>query len=205
MAGGGKKNILAVDDNITTLAELRTILQGSFEVHLAKNAELAKKILHTVEIDVILLDLEMPGLSGMEFLDAIHNNTSFYFIPIIIVSSHGTGDFIVKAKMRGASDFVVKPVNHKTLLEKIYSVLKLARKKASRETLARKLNILETACTMGISGRIVELVAELEQVYCEIAIDLEIVEICKNAKEGNYKDAAAKIGKLIKNLNENRL
>jgi FixJ family two-component response regulator len=147
----------------------------------------------------------MPGLPGMEFLDAIHTNTSFYFIPIIIVSSHGTGDSIVRAKKRGASDFVVKPINQKILLEKIYSVLKFARKKTSRETIARKLNILETACTVGISGRVVELVAELEQVYCEIAIDLEIAEICNNAREGSYTIAAGKISKLIKNLNENRI
>ena len=195
-----KKNILVVDDNLATLAELRTILEGSYEVHLAKNVEQAKTILHQTLIELILLDLEMPGMSGMDFLDAIHNNTSFYYIPIIIVSAHGTGDFIVKAKKKGASDFIVKPCNPKKLLEKIYSVLKTARKKMSREVLARKLNILETACTMGQGSRVTEIVTELEQVYCDIAVDLELTEICKSAGTGDYKTAVKKITILLKDL-----
>ena len=195
-----KKNILAIDDNLTTLAELRTILEGSYEVHLAKNAELAKKILHTAPIDLILLDIEMPDMSGIDFLDGIHTNTSFYFIPIIIVSSHGTGDLIVKAKKKGASGFVVKPCNPKTLLEKISAVLKAARKKISHEVLARKLNILETACAVGQNSRIIELISELEQVYCDIAVDLELTEICKAAGSGNYKVATKRISALLKDL-----
>ena len=195
-----KKNLLAIDDNLSTLAELRSILEGSFEVHLAKDAGVARTILHKTPMDIILLDLEMPGMPGMEFLDAIHNNTSFYFIPIIVVSSHGTEDMIKKAKKNGASDFVVKPCNPKTLIEKINSVLKTARKKMSREVVARKLNILETACNTQQTSRINEIITELEQIYCEISIDLIIAEICSSAEEGNYKEAAKKISALIKDL-----
>ena len=195
-----KKNILVVDDNLSTLAELRTILEVSFEVFLAKSAEDAKKILHASPIDLILLDLEMPGMPGIEFLDAIHNNTSFYFIPIIIVSAHGTGDLIVKAKKNGASDFIVKPCNPKTLIEKINSVLKLARKKISTEILARKLSILETACTMGQYSRVTDLVQELEQVYSTIAVDLELAEICNCAGSGDYKNAIKRISALLNDL-----
>jgi len=195
-----KKNILAVDDNLVTLAELHTILEGSYEVHLAKDAQLAQSILHKTPIDLILLDLEMPGMSGMDFLDAIHNNTSFYFIPIIIVSSHGTEDSIKRAKKKGASDFIVKPCNPKTLIEKINAVLKTARKRMSREVVARKLNLLQTACTNKQSSRVSEIIAELEQIYCEIAIDLELAEICTTAEEGKYKETAKKISVLLKDL-----
>jgi DNA-binding NtrC family response regulator len=195
-----KKNILVIDDNLTTLAELRIMLEGSFEVYVAKDAKLAQSILHKAPIDVILLDLEMPGMSGLDFLNAIHNNTSFYFLPIIIVSSHGTEDSIKKAKKNGASGFIVKPCNPKSLIDKINSVLKTARKKISKEVLARKLNIIETACATGQGARIIELVNELEQVYCDIAIDLELAEIYKEAVSGNYKKTADRITALIKDL-----
>ena len=107
---------------------------------------------------------------------------------------------IKKAKKNGASDFVVKPCNPKTLIEKINSVLKTARKKMSREVVARKLNILETACNTQQTSRINEIITELEQIYCEISIDLVIAEICNSAEEGNYKEAAKKISALIKDL-----
>jgi len=200
MADTTKKNILAIDDNLTTLTELRVILESTYEVYLAKDAEVAKKILHSATIDLILLDLEMPGMSGIDFLDAIHNNTSFYFIPIVIVSAHGTGDIILRAKKKGASDFIVKPCNPKTLLEKVASVLKIARKKISREILARKLNILETACTANQGSRVMEIIAELGQVYCDIAVDLELSEICTSAESGDYDETAKKISTLLKAL-----
>jgi len=195
-----KKNILAVDDNLTTLKEFNTILKDSFDVHLAKDANQAQTILYTTQIDLILLDLEMPGMSGLEFLDAIHNNTSFYYIPIIVVSAHGTGDIIVTAKKKGVSDFVVKPCNPKTLIEKIYTVLKTAKKRMSREVLARKLNILETACSMAQSSRVSEIITELEQVHCDIAIDLELAEICKSAESGKYQATVKKISAVLKDL-----
>ena len=193
-----KKNILAIDDNSVSLTVINTILEGSYKVYLAKNTELATKILHAEPIDLILLDLEMPDMPGIDFLDAIHNNTSFYYIPIIIVSSHGTEDLIVKAKKKGASGFVVKPCNPKTLIDKIEATLKIARKKISWEVLARKLNILETACIMKQNSRISEIINELEQVHCDIAVDLELTEICKNARAGDYKMVTKKISALLK-------
>jgi PleD family two-component response regulator len=195
-----RKNILAIDDTLTALTEIRAILQSSYEVHLAQDIESAKTILHTKPIDLMLLDLEMPDMPGIQFLDAIHTNISFYFIPIIVVSAHGTEDLIVSAKLKGASDFVVKPVNPKILTEKVQTVLKLARKKLSREIISRKLNILETACTMNQASRVNEIVGELEQVYCDIAVDLQLAEICGIAGSGDYKTAIKKIASLIKDL-----
>ncbi|GHV84639.1 hypothetical protein AGMMS50230_02470 [Spirochaetia bacterium] len=200
MLENAKKTILAIDDDITILTLLRTILEGTFEVCLAKNAEIAMKILHTTRIDMILLDMKMPGLSGIELLDAIHQNTSFYYIPIIVVSSCGTPDVIVPAKKAGASDFIVKPIVPRTLLEKIHSTFKISAKKINHDILSRKLIILETACEQGKSSRVEEVVDELSQVYYNIATDLEIAEICKCAREMNYNLAAKKISKLLSGL-----
>ena len=86
-----RTTILAIDDDITILTTICRILEGSYEVGLAKNLDIAKTILQTTSVDLILLDMEMPGASGMKFLETLHDDPSYYHIPVIIVSSHGTG------------------------------------------------------------------------------------------------------------------
>ena len=200
MMDNKRRSILAIDDDITALTAIRTVLEGTFDVSLAKNADMAKNILHSAEIDMILLDLEMPGLPGMEFLSAIRNNTSFYHIPVIVVSSHGMADIIVKARKAGANDFVVKPIAPKALLEKIHSVLKVSRKKINRETLVRKLSMLETCCVMGQGRRADDLIDELEMMFCDMAVDLEVAEICKHTRAAQYPQVIQEIKQLTSKL-----
>ena len=195
-----KKTILAIDDDITILATMRGILEGTYDVSLAKNLDIAKTILQTIEVNMILLDMDMPGLSGMDFLDELQKSDSYYHIPVIIVSSYGTADVIVEAKKGGASDFVVKPIVPKTLLGKIHSVFKTARRKITHESLVRNLKFLETTCLMGKSSNVEEIITNLEHVYCDKAIDLEIAEICKHARNMDYSLVAEKIKPLLANL-----
>jgi response regulator RpfG family c-di-GMP phosphodiesterase len=195
------KTILVVDDNIPTLTTMRTILEGTFEVCLAKNSDIAMTILDSTRIDLILMDMEMPGLSGIDFLNVIHQNPSYYYIPIIIVSSHGTANVIVDAKKAGAKDFVVKPVTPKTLLEKVHSCLQNSTRRINKDSLMRMLSMLETACKQGKSSRVEEMVVELEKVHYNMTADEELAEIRKNAKDLDYLRASERILILIeKNL-----
>jgi response regulator RpfG family c-di-GMP phosphodiesterase len=196
-----KKTILAVDDTIAVLTTIRTILEGVFEVCLAKSTDIAMTVLNTTEIDMILLDMEMPGVSGIEFLKELQRNPSFYYIPVIIVSSHGTPDVIIEAKKAGARDFVVKPIAPKILLDKIHTVLKTSPKKINHDVLVRKLALLETACRQGKSFRVEELVGELEQVHHNINTDGKIAETCKYAMEMEYNLAIENIKKLLSSMN----
>lgn len=192
-----KKNILVVDDNITSLTTLRTILEGVFEVCLAKSPEIGMTILDTRRIDMILLDMEMPQVSGLDFLKVIRKTPAFYRIPVIIVSSHGTADTIIEAKKAGAQDFVVKPINPKALLEKVNATFKMTPRRISRDALLRQIAILESACKMGKSARVEEVVGVLEQVYYNIAVDRLLADICRYAKALDYNVAAEKAGSLL--------
>ncbi|MDR0553692.1 MAG: response regulator [Treponema sp.] len=122
MAEYNRETILAVDDNVTSLTEIRTILEETYDICLAKSAELALTILRTIPVDLILLDMNMPGISGIDFLALIRKDPSYCHIPVIIVSAHGRRDVIIEAIKMGANDFVVKPVDRKVLREKILSV-----------------------------------------------------------------------------------
>jgi putative two-component system response regulator len=120
---GVKKIILAIDDMPMNLAALRTILHDNFDIRLAKSAKLALTILNTVKADLILLDIEMPEMSGFEFLECLQNNPELRYIPVIFVTSHENPEFTVRASASGAKDYVVKPIVPEILLNKINAVL----------------------------------------------------------------------------------
>ena len=197
-----KKTILAVDDDITILTSIRNALEGSFDISLAKNIEIAKTILSKAVVDLILLDMDMPGMSGLDFLEILHEDHSFYHIPVIIVSSYGTPNIILDAKNKGAVDFVVKPVSPRILLAKIHSSLKNMRTRINKMGLFRKLQVLESSCVIGKSSRVEEIVRDMEQFYCDLDTDARVCEICMHAREMEYNVVNEKIKQLLSNLSE---
>jgi DNA-binding response OmpR family regulator len=154
-------------------------------------------ILDTTKVDMILLDMEMPKVSGLDFLKQLRKSPAFYHIPVIIVSSHGTADIIISAKKTGAKDFVVKPINPKTLLEKVHAAFKISPQRISRESLLKQLAILEIACRQGKSARVEETIGVLEQVYYNMSADKLIGEICRHARGLDYNLAAEKVAYLL--------
>ncbi|MDR1901939.1 MAG: response regulator [Treponema sp.] len=118
-----KKLILVVDDMVTDLVSERAILEKQFNVRICKSVGTALKMLETLNIDLILLDIEMPGMSGFEFLHTIKKFRKYWSIPIVIVSSHNSEEVFSYALKQGADDCVSKPINSEELLGKIQKVL----------------------------------------------------------------------------------
>ena len=195
-----KKTILAIDDDITILNAIRTILESNYEISLAKNIDIAKKILNTAQVDLILLDMNMPNASGIDFLNFLKNENRHYHIPVIIVSSQGTADVIIEAKKNGAVDFVVKPISPNILAEKIRQNIKKSGIKITRESLERLLKKLLAACTEGKSGKIEKIVDGLERFYYERITDMEIASICKYARDLEYNHVEERVRQLLSDL-----
>lgn len=124
-AEGEKKVLLAVDDVSMNLMIIRDTLSPSFSVRVAKSGKLALQILGSVAVDLILLDIEMPEMSGFEFMDAMRNSSYAKDIPIICVTSHTDEAVIGKALQAGARDVIVKPFTPITLKEKIFGALNM--------------------------------------------------------------------------------
>jgi len=195
-----KKTILVIDDNLSILTTIQSILEKNYELSLAKNADIAKTILNAAKIDLILLDVEMPGISGIEFLEILNKSPEFYHIPVIIVSSLGKHEIILNAKKNGAVDFVIKPISPEILTEKINSALLNARIKINNIRLFTKLKFLENVVKKGHKSKVEEIIDELEHYYYELKTDPEIAEICKFARTMEYKTATEKINTLMKKL-----
>jgi putative two-component system response regulator len=114
-----KKIILAVDDMAISLTSVRTILQREYDIRLAKSASLALEMLKVIKPSLILIDIEMPEISGL----LIKKNEEYRHIPIIFITSHANAQFIDRALDFEADGYLVKPFAPEALIKRVKSVL----------------------------------------------------------------------------------
>ena len=116
-------NILVIDDEDGIRNILQDILSHKgYAVKTVSKGEEGLKILDSENVDLVLLDLVMPGLSGFDVLKTIHRRNPA--LPILIISAHGDIQTAVKTTRMGAIDFIEKPVDADILLKRIEENLK---------------------------------------------------------------------------------
>ena len=101
------RTTLVVDDEQTVLESFRIILKDNYRVLTADSGEKALKVLEEELPDLMILDLKMPGMSGMEVIQKV--SKSFPGLPVIIVTATKDINSVIEAMKLGATDFVVKP------------------------------------------------------------------------------------------------
>ena len=121
-----KKSILIIDDMSESLRSLKTILENDYSVRLAKSGELAKSILESVGIDLILLDLEMPEITGFEYLNWLKQNPITRNIPVIFISSHSEEEIVRYAAQQDIRGYIKKPVDPALLKKRVREVFILS-------------------------------------------------------------------------------
>ncbi len=118
-----KKQILVVDDENSILQSVTDILEDEgFKVDTALDGESALRHMEEALPDLVLLDIWMPGIDGLEVLRRIRSD--WPFVPVIIMSGHGTVETAVKATKLGAYDFIEKPLSYEQLVLTIQNALK---------------------------------------------------------------------------------
>ncbi len=129
--------ILAVDDAKDTLMLLDfDLAEEGYQVFTAESGEIAFEVLEEQAIDLILLDMYMPGISGLAMLQKLKSLPAFMSIPVIMLSASDDEDQIVAALEFGADDYVTKPYIPKVLLARIRTSLRLLEKTLELESLA---------------------------------------------------------------------
>ena len=104
--------ILLVDDEKMNLKILRTVLRkGRYQFLEAESGEEALAVLEQENVDLIVLDLMMPGMDGFQTLERIKHNPSTAFIPVIIASALKDSVAIEKGLDLGANDYFTKPLS----------------------------------------------------------------------------------------------
>ena len=122
------QNVLVVDDNhdVRDLVVLFLSADG-FHVFSASDGEEALAILKSNPIDLVLLDVMMPGKSGIQVLSEIrtHSNKSVREIPVMMITAKSSTEDIDEALAAGANSYVIKPFRATTIREKVRSILNI--------------------------------------------------------------------------------
>ncbi|KAB2856703.1 MAG: response regulator transcription factor [Anaerolineae bacterium] len=119
-----KKHILVVDDEIGALTLIGIMLErGGFGVLKAKDAKSALAILDQNTPDMIILDVMMPGMDGIELCRVIRTRQDTGGTPILILSARGDAESIMRGIEAGANDYLPKPILHHDLVAKVRMML----------------------------------------------------------------------------------
>src|SRR5687767_14731624 len=146
-----ERTILIVDDEDRLRLSLSYMLQKEkYRVEAATNAEEALGCLRSHEYDLMFLDLNMPGMSGIDLLVEVHKR--YPHMPVLILTAHAALESAIQAVRLGARDYLVKPVEPVEILTRVAEIL------AEREQPARKKEIV---------GEIQALLAELQKMEGE--------------------------------------
>ncbi len=119
------KNVLVVDDSRI----MRNIVKNTFSsMNIpctfieACNGKEALSRLEEQEVHLVLLDWNMPELSGLDFLKTVRSQERHKNLPIIMVTSEAARYNVIEALKNGATDYIIKPVNEKSFKEKLSKI-----------------------------------------------------------------------------------
>jgi CheY-like chemotaxis protein len=112
------KRVLVVEDNALNMRLIQDILEPlQHEVIEAKNGPEALEILRQDHLDLVLLDVLLPGMNGIEVLKHIKTNPSLAEIPVVVMTASGDSSVHRQCVEAGCNGFVLRPFTRKVLLD----------------------------------------------------------------------------------------
>lgn len=202
--------VLIVDDSPTNVRVLSDVLDtAGFQISIAKSGEDALEQLNTIEPDLILLDVILPGIDGFETCDRIKSNPKTEEIPIIFMTSVANAEDKVKGLHLGAIDYITKPFQQVEVLARVKTHLKLRRQTRQLKELNEKLEQRVSERTIQLSRSLNDLqTAQLQLIQQEKLSTLgQLVagighEINNplNSMTGNLRHADGYLQSLLKHL-----
>ena len=138
-----KTNIFIVDDNASMIQLVARMLKGVARLRFATGGAEALELMRQERPDLVLLDAEMPGMSGYEVCEAIRADALLSTVPVVFLTGNGDTAAEVRGLEAGAVDFITKPVHEALLLARVRTQLRV-------KTLSDELRLM--ACTDGLTG-----------------------------------------------------
>jgi adenylate cyclase len=160
--------ILIVDDNPTNLDILQArLIANNYETITAKDGEAGLAMAREKKPDLILLDIMMPKMDGIEVCRRLKSDTSLPFMPIVMVTAKADSKDVVAGLEAGGDDYLTKPVDHSALIARVKSMLRI---KALHDTVQDQAARLEEQSAQlaewnrTLEQRVVKQLSELERV-----------------------------------------
>ena len=117
------KNILLVDDDETISESVKLLItEAGYRFFYARNCKEADKILQEQDIDLMLLDLYLPKMSGLDFLEKLKIVSAN--INVVMISGRDSATAAAECMKMGAKDYILKPIEPKSFFHKLESALK---------------------------------------------------------------------------------
>ena len=118
------KTVLLVDDSATILLSMSALLsKGGLKVETANGGQAALSKLQGMKPDLLITDLNMPGMTGIELIRAVRQLPGYKFIPILVLTTESQQAKRDEAKAAGATGWLVKPVAADKLMQVIKQVV----------------------------------------------------------------------------------
>lgn len=134
------QRILIIDDEVDMLMLLRMIIEDNtnYEVETTNSPTEGIKLLKEEDFDLVITDLKMPGMDGMELFDEFREIKPE--IPVIIITAYGSPETASEALQRGVTDFIAKPFRKDSILFTMKRVLELAEMRKENVELKKRLD-----------------------------------------------------------------
>jgi CheY-like chemotaxis protein len=124
----GKNRILVVDDNDTNLKLLRWLLEKKgYEVHTAGDARTARETLRSLHPDLVLMDIQLPDVDGLELTRELKADPALRDIPVVAVTSYAMKGDEQKSLDAGCEGYITKPIDTRQFPIEIEKFLKGAK------------------------------------------------------------------------------
>ncbi|MGA3086132.1 MAG: sigma-54 dependent transcriptional regulator [Thermodesulfobacteriota bacterium] len=132
------ETILIVDDEKNYLLVLKALLEGEgHEAMIAQSAEEALRIFQETDLDLVITDMKMPGMNGMELLGVLQEKD--LHLPVIMMTAFGTVEKAVEAMKLGAYDYIIKPFDNEILIKTVAKGLAMGRVIKENRQLSKEL------------------------------------------------------------------
>ncbi|RJP76252.1 MAG: sigma-54-dependent Fis family transcriptional regulator [Desulfobacteraceae bacterium] len=178
------KTILIVDDDMNVLEVLEArLLSNDFRVLKASDALQAIQLLNSNPVDVMISDIKMPGMGGMDLFTEI--KSSHPNLPVIFLTAYGTIQDAVNAMKAGAVDYIAKPFDGQTLLKKLRKIIK----ETPSEQAIPSPEMVDPKNTIGICSEQSASMKELNGLIARVAVSNVSVLIL--GESGSGKEYAA--------------
>lgn len=166
------RRILAADDSMTYLESIgERLAEEGYEVIKARSGEEALERLGSTPVDCVLLDLEMPGMSGLETCRRIKESPVTYHLPVIILTSHEERASLIEGIHAGADEYIVKSADFGVIAAHVRAQLRRKRiedgERRVRNELRRRGAEVESARRIAAARK--ELLEELERANAALA------------------------------------